>query len=30
MRYRALIFGMAGAVIESEVLFDNADTEFFR
>lgn len=30
MKYETLIFDMDGVVIDSEVLFDNADTEFFR
>lgn len=30
MKYDTLIFDMDGVVIDSEVLFDNADTEFFR
>lgn len=30
MNYEALIFDMDGVIIDSEVLFDAADTEFFR
>ena len=30
MKYDTLIFDMDGVVIDSEILFDNADTEFFR
>lgn len=30
MKFETLIFDMDGVIIDSEVLFDNADTEFFR
>ncbi len=30
MKYETLIFDMDGVIIDSEVLFNNADTEFFR
>ena len=30
MNFTSLIFDMDGVIIDSEVLFDNADTEFFR
>ncbi|MFZ1735435.1 MAG: hypothetical protein WAU31_00695 [Candidatus Moraniibacteriota bacterium] len=30
MKYDTLIFDMDSVVIDSEILFDNADTEFFR